>query len=140
MHINTPIKQAAVASSIDAQVQRMPAMQRKQAAMQGRDSVETHSTSATITADTTRHDSMQYAEMWRVLRAVLVVWAIAVWLLLVMMPGAQQISDMASAMLHLPHMFIGLGLIGAIFASYSLRSDIHMLWFLGVLLLLAGWM
>ena len=35
---------------------------------------------------------------------------------------------------------IGLGLIGAIFASYSLRSDIHMLWFLGVLLLLAGWM
>lgn len=83
---------------------------------------------------------IQYAELWKVLRGVLVVWAVAVWLLLVMMPGMDQIKDMATAMLHVPHMFIGLGLIGAIFASYSLRSDIHMLWFLGVLLLLAGWM
>ena len=84
--------------------------------------------------------NVQYAELWKVLRGVLVVWAVAVWLLLVMMPGLDQIVDMATAMLHLPHMFIGLGLIGAIFASYSLRSDAHLLWFLGVLLLLAGWM
>ena len=87
-----------------------------------------------------QEQGIQYAELWKVIRGVLVVWAVAVWLLLVMMPGMQQIIDITTAMLHLPHMFIGLGLIGAIFASYSLRSDIHMLWFLGVLLLLAGWM
>ena len=93
-----------------------------------------------INVEEAQDNGIQYAELWKVLRGVLVVWAIAVWLLLVMMPGMDQIVDMATAMLHLPHMFIGLGLIGAIFASYSLRSDIHMLWFLGVLLLLAGWM
>ena len=87
-----------------------------------------------------QEQGIQYAELWKVIRGVLVVWAVAVWLLLVMMPGMQQIIDITSAMLHLPHMFIGLGLVGAIFASYSLRSDAHMLWFLGVLLLLAGWM
>ena len=87
-----------------------------------------------------QEQGIQYAELWKVLRGVLVVWAVAVWLLLVMMPGVGNIVDMASAMLHLPHMFIGLGLVGAIFASYSLRSDAHLLWFLGVLLLLAGWM
>lgn len=85
-------------------------------------------------------EPIQFDELWKVIRSVLVVWAVAVWLLLVMMPGVQQISDMASAMMHLPHVFIGLGLIGAIFSAYSLRSDGHMLWFLGVLLLLAGWM
>ena len=87
-----------------------------------------------------QNQGIQYAELWKVIRGVLLVWAVAVWLLLVMMPGMQQISDAATAMVHLPHVFIGLGLIGAIFASYSLRSDIHMMWFLGVLLLLAGWM
>lgn len=84
--------------------------------------------------------AIQYAELWKVIRGVLVVWAVAVWLLLVMMPGVGAIVDMATAMLHLPHMFIGFGLLGAIFAAYSLRSDAHLLWFLGVLLLLAGWM
>ena len=112
MNINTQMKQATAASSpVNAEE---PAIQQEQ--------------------------SVQYAELWKVIRGVLVVWAVAVWLLLVMMPGVDQIVDMATAMLHLPHMFIGLGLIGAIFASYSLRSDAHMLWFLGVLLLLAGWM
>ncbi|MGB0845821.1 MAG: hypothetical protein ACPGSM_03805 [Thiolinea sp.] len=98
---------------------------------------------ATVPGDTSplmQEQGIQYAELWKVIRGVLVVWAVAVWLLLVMMPGVQQISNAATAMLHLPHMFMGLGLIGAIFASYSLRSDIHLLWFLGVLLLLAGWM
>ena len=84
-------------------------------------------------------NGIHYGELWRVIRGVLVVWAVGVWLLLVMMPGIDQITNAASAMLHVPHMFMGLGLVGAIFASYSLRSDGHMLWFLGVLLLLAGW-
>ena len=77
---------------------------------------------------------------WPVIRAILVVWAVAVWLLLVLMPGIEQITDAATAMLHLPNMLIGLALVGAMFAAYNLRSDGHMLWFLGVLLLLAGWM
>ena len=87
-----------------------------------------------------QEQGIEYAELWKVIRSLLVVWAVAVWLLLVMMPGVQQISDAATAILHVPHIFIGLGLIGAIFASYDLRADIHLLWFLVVLLLLAGWM
>ena len=85
-------------------------------------------------------ESLKLTEVWPVIRGILVVWALAVWLLLVFMPGMDQISDAASAMLHMPNMFIGLGLVAAIFAAYNLRSDGHMLWFLGVLLLLAGWM
>ena len=83
---------------------------------------------------------VQFHEVWSVLRGVLVVWAFAVWILLIMMPGVEQIYDAATAMLHLPNVFMGLGIMGAIFASYNLRSDGHMLWFLGVLLLIAGWM
>lgn len=79
-------------------------------------------------------------EAWGVIRWALVAWALGVWLLLVMLPGMDKIINATTAMLHLPNMFIGLGLIGAIFASYSMRSDKHLLWFLGVLLLLAGWM
>lgn len=79
-------------------------------------------------------------EAWGVIRWVLVAWSLGVWLLLVMMPGMDKIINASTAILHLPNMFIGLGLIGAIFASYSMRSDKHLLWFLGVLLLLAGWM
>lgn len=79
-------------------------------------------------------------EAWGVIRWILVAWALGVWLLLVMLPGMDKIINATTAMLHLPNMFIGLGLIGAIFASYSMRSDKHLLWFLGVLLLLAGWM
>jgi hypothetical protein len=90
--------------------------------------------------DNNENGTIEYAELWKVIRSILVVWAVGVWLLLVMMPGVQQISDAASAMLHIPHVLIGLVLIGAIFAAYNLRSDGHMLWFLGVLLLLAGWM
>jgi len=81
-----------------------------------------------------------YRELWPILRGLLALWAVAVWLLLVMMPGMQQVSNFTTALLHLPQVFIGLGLVGAIFAAYSLRSDAHLLWFLVVLLLLAGWM
>jgi len=83
---------------------------------------------------------IDYRELWKVLRVVIVAWAFGVWLLLVLMPGLKQISSLASAMLHLPYIFIGLGIYGALFAAYNLRSDGHMLWFLGALLLLAGWM
>lgn len=84
--------------------------------------------------------SLDLKEAWGVIRWVLVAWAIGVWLLLVMMPGMDKIINTTTAMMHLPTVFIGLGLIAAIFASYSMRSDKHLLWFLGVLLLLAGWM
>ena len=83
---------------------------------------------------------LDFKEAWGVIRWVLVAWSLGVWLLLVMMPGLDKIINASTAILHLPNMFIGLGLIGAIFAAYSMRSDKHLLWFLGVLLLLAGWM
>lgn len=95
--------------------------------------------SSPVDMDDAQSEPIEYGELWKVIRGILVVWAVGVWALLVMMPGVQQISDIASAMLHLPYVFIGLGLIGAIFAAYNLRSDGHLIWFLGVLLLLAGW-
>ncbi len=83
---------------------------------------------------------LDLVEAWGVIRWVLVAWALGVWLLLVMLPGMDKIINATTAMLHLPTIFIGLGLVGAIFASYNMRSDKHLLWFLAVLLLLAGWM
>lgn len=85
-------------------------------------------------------DYIDWKQVWKVTRAVLVVWAVAVWALLILMPGVEQISDVDSATLHLPYMLIGLALVGAVAAAHSLRADGHLLWFLGVLLMLAGWM
>lgn len=86
------------------------------------------------------HLHQQTITLWPVIRAVLATWAVGVWVMLVMLPGIEQISNMSTAMIHLPNVFIGLGLLGAIFMAYNLKSDGHMLWFLGVLLLIAGWM
>ncbi len=85
-------------------------------------------------------ENIDWGQVWKVTRAVLVVWAVAVWALLILMPGVEQISDVDSAILHLPYMLIGLALVGAVAAAHSLRADGHLLWFLGVLLMLAGWM
>lgn len=85
-------------------------------------------------------DRPEWGQVWKVTRALLVVWAMAVWALLILLPGMEQISDMESATLHLPYMLIGLVLVGAVVAAHSLRADRHLLWFLGVLLMLAGWM
>jgi hypothetical protein len=78
--------------------------------------------------------------IWKVTRSLLVVWAVAVWALLILLPGVDQITNVASASLHVPYMLIGLVLVGAVIASHSLKADGHLLWFLGVLLMLAGWM
>ncbi|MBU0653597.1 MAG: hypothetical protein KJ914_00525 [Gammaproteobacteria bacterium] len=93
------------------------------------------------------HDGLQglgeridWSHVWKVTRAVLVIWAVGVWALLILMPGVEQISDVDSATLHLPYMLIGLALVGAVAAAHSLKADGHLLWFLGVLLMLAGWM
>jgi hypothetical protein len=52
----------------------------------------------------------------------------------------EGVSDLASATLHLPYVLIGLVLVGGVLAAQNLRADGHLLWFLGVLLMLAGWM
>lgn len=80
-----------------------------------------------------------WGEVWKVTRAILVVWAAAVWILLVLLPGIGQIDSMEAATLHLPYVLMGLVLVGGVLAAYSLRADRHLLWFLGVLLMLAGW-
>lgn len=82
----------------------------------------------------------EWRQVWKVTRTLLVVWAVAVWVLLILFPGIKQISDIASATLHLPYMLMGLALVGAVVAAHSLKADGHLLWFLGVLLMLAGWM
>lgn len=82
----------------------------------------------------------EWRQVWKITRALLVVWAMAVWALLILLPGIDQISNVETATLHLPYMLIGLALVGAVVAAHSLRADRHLLWFLGVLLMLAGWM
>ncbi len=81
----------------------------------------------------------EWTEVWKVTRGLLVVWAIAVWALLILLPGMEQMSNLASATLHLPYVLIGLALVGGVTAAHNLKADGHLLWFLGVLLLLAGW-
>lgn len=85
-------------------------------------------------------DKPEWKEVWKVTRALLVVWAVAVWALLILLPGIDQISNMESATLHLPYVLMGLVFVGGVVAAHSLRADRHLLWFLGVLLMLAGWM
>lgn len=88
----------------------------------------------------TQQAQPEWGQVWNVTRGLLVVWALAVWVLLILLPGVSQISDIASATLHLPYMLIGFALVGAVVAANNLKADGHLLWFLGVLLLLAGWM
>lgn len=78
-------------------------------------------------------------EFWHVLRAVLAVWGTGVWFLLILMPSLEQMVDIDTLALHLPYTLMGLVLLAAMFAAYNLKADKTMLWFLGVLLLLAGW-
>lgn len=85
-------------------------------------------------------DKPEWGQVWKVTRALLVVWAVAVWGVLILLPGMGQIDDVASATLHLPYMLIGLVLVGAVVAAHNLCADRHLLWFLAVLLMLAGWM
>lgn len=85
-------------------------------------------------------EAPDWSQVWQVTRSLLVVWAVAVWALLILFPGIEQIADINTASLHLPHMLMGLVLVGAVIAAHSLRADRQLLWFLGVLLMLAGWM
>ena len=85
-------------------------------------------------------DKPEWGQVWQVTRALLVVWALAVWALLILLPGLEQSINIETAMLHLPYVLIGLALVGAVVAAHSLRADRHLLWFLSVLLMLAGWM
>lgn len=82
----------------------------------------------------------EWGQVWHVTRALLVVWALAVWALLILLPGLEKIINIETAMLHLPYVLIGLVLVGAVIAAHSLHADRHLLWFLSVLLMLAGWM
>lgn len=79
-------------------------------------------------------------EVWQSTRLLLVVWAVAVWVLLILLPNIMQMHDLHGVTHYLPYVVMGLGLVGAVLAAHSLRLDGHLLWFVGVLLLLAGWM
>ena len=81
-----------------------------------------------------------WREVWQTTRLLLVVWAVAVWVLLILLPSITQIHDLLGLAHYLPYVVMGFGLVGAVLAAHSLRLDGHLLWFVGVLLLLAGWM
>ncbi len=85
-------------------------------------------------------DKPEWGQVWQVTRALLVVWALAVWALLILLPGLEKSINVETAMLHLPYVLIGLVLVGAVVAAHSMQADRHLLWFLSVLLMLAGWM
>ncbi|UJS25350.1 hypothetical protein [Thiothrix winogradskyi] len=99
--------------------------------------MQTPSLDATLSATP---DKPEWGQVWQVTRALLVVWALAIWALLILLPGLEQSINIETAMLHLPYVLIGLALVGAVVAAHSLRADRHLLWFLSVLLMLAGWM
>ena len=82
----------------------------------------------------------QEAGWWAAIRSLLAALSIMVWMLMILLPGMDEISNLDLMARHLPHVVIGLGLVGAIMAAYSLRSDGHLVWFTITLLILAGWM
>lgn len=96
--------------------------------------IDTHHTLATVSTQP------EWGKVWKITRSLLVVWAAAVWVLLILLPGIAQIHNIETATLHLPYVLMGLVLIGAVVAAHNLQADRHLLWFLSVLLLLAGWM
>ncbi len=87
-------------------------------------------------------DQAQYdfQEIWKFVRPILVIWAAAVWLLLIAIPGIQQVHDLHTALINIPYIVIGAALLGGIYTAHTVPADGHMIGFLGVLLLLAGWM
>lgn len=88
-----------------------------------------------------------WAEVWRVVRPLLLVWAWAIWGLIIALPSVELVKDIHSAFLHLPYPLVGIVLVGGM--SLSLKwsgkqnayaSDTRYIVFLAALLSLAGWM
>lgn len=102
--------------------------------------VAKHSFTTPFAANQDDDDKVQWQTLWPVMRSILTVWAMGVWALLILLPGLEQVEDLSSAALHVPYILIGLALVIAVVASYHRKADGHLLWFLTVLLLLAGWM
>ncbi|MEN9432809.1 MAG: hypothetical protein RLZZ422_398 [Pseudomonadota bacterium] len=82
----------------------------------------------------------QEAGWWVIIRSAIAVAAVLVWILFIVLPGMEAITNLDQMALHFPQVVTGLGLLGGIMAAYSLRADGHFIWFTTTLLLLAGWM
>ena len=100
---------------------------------------DTTPSQTSLAPETAISTTVDWLVVWQITRALLVVWAVAVWGLLILLPGMYQITDLASAALHMPYMLIGLVLVGAVSAAYKLHATKPLFWFLSVLCLLAGW-
>lgn len=100
---------------------------------------DTTPSQTSLAPETATAAPIDWWEVWQITRALLVVWAVAIWGLLILLPGMYQITDLASAALHMPYMLIGLVLVGAVSAAYKLHATKPLFWFLSVLCLLAGW-
>lgn len=84
--------------------------------------------------------SSQGLGWWGITRGIITAAAILIWMLLILLPGMEDINNLDQMALHLPQVVTGLGLLGGIMAAYSLKADGHLIWFTATLLLLAGWM
>lgn len=82
----------------------------------------------------------QESGVWAITRSLIAAASILIWILLIVLPGMEEINNLDQMALHFPQIVTGLGLLGGIMAAYSLRADGHLIWFTATLLLLAGWM
>lgn len=86
------------------------------------------------------HYEPQNVGWWGITRGIIAAASILIWMLLILLPGMNDINTLDQMALHLPQVVTGLGLLGGIMAAYSLKADGHLIWFTATLLLLAGWM
>lgn len=76
---------------------------------------------------------------WQVIRLALVVWSFGVWVLLILMPAIELIVDVNALIHHLPPVLLSAALLGGIYLTCQTGANGLMLWFVCVLLMIAGW-
>ncbi|PID64292.1 MAG: hypothetical protein CR963_00985, partial [Gammaproteobacteria bacterium] len=64
-------------------------------------------------------EKIDYGQFWKIIRPILVIWATAVWLLLVAVPGIQQTHNLHTALVNVLYIVIGAALLGAIYTAYT---------------------
>lgn len=103
-------------------------------------SLNTLPPNANVFTKSIQHDTSSGVGWWGITRGIITAAAILIWMLLILLPGMEDINNLDQMALHLPQVVTGLGLLGGIMAAYSLKADGHLIWFTVTLLLLAGWM
>lgn len=66
-------------------------------------------------------------------------YAVLVWLLLVVVDALRQIHDLNSFALHMPVVLVGTGYLGAIHIAWRRNNTAMLIWFLSILWMLGMW-